>query len=100
MTAAGYSFNSRAREGATFNVPFMFPSLSVSTHAPVRARRAGRESDYVYGCFNSRAREGATTTEFVVVSNTTVSTHAPVRARLVDALYTECARLGFQLTRP
>ena len=55
---------------------------NVSTHAPVRARRAGA---FLFAlrnfCFNSRAREGATSRHIVEHVTRHVSTHAPVRAR-------------------
>ena len=76
------SFNSRAREGATECWALDCRILDVSTHAPVRARPHGQVSVTCPLCrFNSRAREGATKFGDSVCVSLSVSTHAPVSAR-------------------
>ena len=57
-----WSFNPRAREGATFAIAaFSATVAAVSIHAPVKARPAiGSVRPQVIWGFNPRAREGAT----------------------------------------
>ena len=60
------SFNSRTREGATFQFFVPYRLLDVSIHAPVRVRLQTSETATSPLGFNSRTREGATHQQFVL----------------------------------
>jgi len=75
------SFNSRARDGATACSVLAAHIGSVSTHAPVTARRLRLLRPPTPTRFNSRARDGATDRPDLRPPEGEVSTHAPVTAR-------------------
>ena len=56
-------FNSRSREGATIAKTFLYLSFGVSIHAPVKERHIVKNPILDFKCFNSRSREGATLLE-------------------------------------